>query len=259
MKLTREQIAILNHTSTRTAGGLYCGDSSDMQELIKQGLMISAGKKSFVPDEYFRLTAKGKQELREIADKEARKQKPASKEGEEEICVLCGKQKQYHYRQGFTENYPYYCKPPHISKVQFTPSDNREQVSVDRHKETNNMNKPTEEDKRDGLKAKYNITHVDGSPCDPNAQYFVLRLDYHNDCDKKHVAACRVAAKIYAKEIVTHLPLLSSDLQTMLMTDAPAPVANNELVALEKRVAELEAQVNKIDEYIHESHVPDIN
>ena len=64
MKLNKEQLEIMSHTSSRAAGGLYCGDSSDMQILVENGLMISAGRKSFVPDEYFRITKKGEEVLR---------------------------------------------------------------------------------------------------------------------------------------------------------------------------------------------------
>jgi len=60
MKLTNEQIEILEHTAHRATGGLYCGDSSDMQKLIAAGMMESAGRKSFVPDAYFRMTQKAK-------------------------------------------------------------------------------------------------------------------------------------------------------------------------------------------------------
>ena len=63
MKLNQEQIEILKHTTNRAANGLYCGNSPDMQELVKSGLMVSAGFKSFVPDEYFQITKQGKQEL----------------------------------------------------------------------------------------------------------------------------------------------------------------------------------------------------
>jgi len=64
MELNSEQVAILDHTSSRAARGFYCGDSPDMQKLIEAGLMVSAGRKSFVPDEYFRITAAGYEELR---------------------------------------------------------------------------------------------------------------------------------------------------------------------------------------------------
>lgn len=61
--MNNEQLEILRHTMYHAAGGLYCGDSPDMQELVRLGLMQSAGKKSFVPDEYFRLTKAGVEEL----------------------------------------------------------------------------------------------------------------------------------------------------------------------------------------------------
>ena len=64
MKLSNEQIEILKHTRDRAAGGLYCGDSAAMQQLVAAGLMAPAGRKSFVPDPYFRLTAAGDQALR---------------------------------------------------------------------------------------------------------------------------------------------------------------------------------------------------
>jgi hypothetical protein len=76
--------------------------------------------------------------------------------------------------------------------------------------------KPTPEDIRDGLKPKYQIVHADGTPCDPNAQYFVLRLDYHYECDERHIRACRLAAGVYAAEIADHLPMLSNELESIL-------------------------------------------
>ena len=60
MELKKEHLEILNHTLTRAAGGLYCGSSKEMQELVTTGYMISVGKKSFCPDEYFRITIKGR-------------------------------------------------------------------------------------------------------------------------------------------------------------------------------------------------------
>ena len=61
--LTNSQASILEHTSERAAGGLYCGDSADMQALVSAGLMQEAGRKSFVPDPYFKLTAAGRAAL----------------------------------------------------------------------------------------------------------------------------------------------------------------------------------------------------
>lgn len=64
MIITNSQREILDHTAHRTAGGLYCGDSDDMQELVRLGLMVSVGKKPFVPDEYFKLTGAGRKALK---------------------------------------------------------------------------------------------------------------------------------------------------------------------------------------------------
>ena len=61
---SRRQIEILDHTVHRAAGGLYCGGGPDMDALVAAGMMESAGRKSFVPDEYFRITAKGRSALR---------------------------------------------------------------------------------------------------------------------------------------------------------------------------------------------------
>lgn len=63
MGITNNQRNILDHTAHGAAGGLYCGDSTDMQTLVSLGLMVSMGKKSFVPDEYFALTATGRKTL----------------------------------------------------------------------------------------------------------------------------------------------------------------------------------------------------
>ena len=59
MKLNKEQMEILDHATHRAADGFYCGDSPDMQVLVAAGLMKSAGRKPFVPDEYFSITRKG--------------------------------------------------------------------------------------------------------------------------------------------------------------------------------------------------------
>lgn len=63
-QLTREQREILNHTEHRAAGGYYCGGGKDMEALVDAGLMQSAGRKSFVPEEYFRITSAGRSALR---------------------------------------------------------------------------------------------------------------------------------------------------------------------------------------------------
>jgi hypothetical protein len=59
-----EQWDILYHTQYCAAGGYYCGGGKDMDALVAAGLMESAGRKSFVPDEYFRITGAGRTALR---------------------------------------------------------------------------------------------------------------------------------------------------------------------------------------------------
>ena len=65
-----------------------------------------------------------------------------------------------------------------------------------------------QEDNPDGFHCRYNVTKTDGTPSDPNAMYFVLRLD-GNGKDERHINACRSAAIAYAKAVmdVRHLRL----------------------------------------------------
>lgn len=65
MSLTREQISIMDHVIHHAAGGFYCGTSPDMRELVNLGFMESAGRKSFVPDEYFKITRAGRAALQD--------------------------------------------------------------------------------------------------------------------------------------------------------------------------------------------------
>lgn len=60
------------------------------------------------------------------------------------------------------------------------------------------------------LYGKYIVTKADGSPTDPSAKYFVLRLDTDH--------AARVAVLAYAEEIRFQEPGLASDL-IMLVAD----------------------------------------
>lgn len=61
-----------------------------------------------------------------------------------------------------------------------------------------------------GLINKYVIAKTDGSPVDPNAEYFVLRLD--EGCEPNHRNACRSAIAAYARAIEGYLPQLAKDL-----------------------------------------------
>ena len=65
MILTKEQISVLKHTAKNN---FYCGEDSDVQILCSEGLMEYAGRKSFVPDSYFKLTCKGKDFLNTIGE-----------------------------------------------------------------------------------------------------------------------------------------------------------------------------------------------
>ena len=68
--LTQNQRDILYHTAHRAPGGFYCGGGKDVGVLVAAGLMQSAGFKSFVPDEYFRLTSAGRAALRQSPNAE---------------------------------------------------------------------------------------------------------------------------------------------------------------------------------------------
>lgn len=70
---------------------------------------------------------------------------------------------------------------------------------------------PTKAENPKGLHLRYTIAKRDGSPIDPRAEYFILRLDEYCS-DPKHTAACRAAILTYANEIKDHLPELALDL-----------------------------------------------
>ena len=59
--------------------------------------------------------------------------------------------------------------------------------------------------KEDGWKLKYIIEKVDGSPVDPDAEYFVLRLD-----KDPHA---RVAALAYADSVEKDNPVFATDIR----------------------------------------------
>jgi hypothetical protein len=69
---------------------------------------------------------------------------------------------------------------------------------------------PTKEENPDGLHQRFKIQHIDGQADDPNAEYFVLRLD--SGGEPHHVAASRQALLTYALGIKHHLPKFSDDL-----------------------------------------------
>lgn len=72
-------------------------------------------------------------------------------------------------------------------------------------------NIPTKAENPDGFHQRFRIERLDGRPVDPNAEYFVLRLDAGGR-DTKHINACRAAIGIYADLIASHIPGLAKDL-----------------------------------------------
>ncbi len=63
--ITNSQREIMVHTAERAAYGRFCGDSEDMQVLVRLGFMHPIGKTGFCPDEYFCLTRKGRESMQE--------------------------------------------------------------------------------------------------------------------------------------------------------------------------------------------------
>jgi hypothetical protein len=60
-QLSREQRDILDHTLHRAPQGMYCGGGKEMEALVEMGLMVCVGRKSFVPEPYYRITQKGRE------------------------------------------------------------------------------------------------------------------------------------------------------------------------------------------------------
>lgn len=74
-----------------------------------------------------------------------------------------------------------------------------------------------------GLYTKYVIQKSDGSPVDPEAQYFILRIDKGD-----YVMACRAALAVFARRVRLRNPTLADDIETKLLSkyDTPFPVDN---------------------------------
>lgn len=69
-----------------------------------------------------------------------------------------------------------------------------------------------EHERQQGLYNRYIVQKTSGKPVDPNAEYFVMRLD-DGGKDPKHIAACRTGVLAYAEAIGDHLPKLAKDLK----------------------------------------------
>lgn len=73
--MTNDEFEVLYHTRFRAARGLYCGDPPAMKSLVASGYMVSRGKVSWCPDEYFAITDAGDKAL-----EDERKRRKASAE-----------------------------------------------------------------------------------------------------------------------------------------------------------------------------------
>lgn len=67
--LTSEHVGILSHTLRRAMRQLFCGDSPEMRDLVAAGLMVSRGRVSWCPSEYFTITDLGRDELRKFEER----------------------------------------------------------------------------------------------------------------------------------------------------------------------------------------------
>jgi NTP pyrophosphatase (non-canonical NTP hydrolase) len=70
---------------------------------------------------------------------------------------------------------------------------------------------PTKEQNPRGLHGRYYIEKADGRPVDPDAEYFVLRIDANGNA--AHVKAGRDGLAVYADAIAPTIPELASDLR----------------------------------------------
>ncbi len=70
---------------------------------------------------------------------------------------------------------------------------------------------PTKEENPHGLHQKYILARVDGQDLDPEAEFFILRLDAKGK-NHNHINACRRAVLAYADAIAPTKPGLALDL-----------------------------------------------
>lgn len=101
---------------------------------------------------------------------------------------------------------------------------------------------PTQEQHPNGLHQRYRVSKADGTPCDPQAMYFVLRIDPHGD-DHGHVVACQRAARTYCENAPPHMRQVAADLTMLLDTysEAMAEFERGDYQELDEVVAELVA------------------
>ena len=87
--------------------------------------------------------------------------------------------------------------------------------SYDNNKKECTCSRSHEELRNTGLYNRYVVTKANGNPVDPNAKYFVLRVDKGGKC-KEHVSACREALCTFAHYIRPHNEALCNDILKFL-------------------------------------------
>lgn len=80
-------------------------------------------------------------------------------------------------------------------------------------------------DSKRGLYQRYVVSKSDGTPIDPKAEYFILRLDPFGS-DPWHINAGRAAVLLYAQIIEKILPELAKDLREKYSDNVPMIVDN---------------------------------
>ncbi len=76
----------------------------------------------------------------------------------------------------------------------------------------------SEAESPEGLHMRYIVTKANGDPVDPDAFYFVLRIDSGGD-DRRHLKACHEAALVYCDHIEEFLPDLAKDLRRRVIQE----------------------------------------
>lgn len=74
---------------------------------------------------------------------------------------------------------------------------------------------PEAKDNPNGLHRKYVVSKANGDPINPNAIYFVLRLDGHSE-DVFHFDACRFAAKAYVERVGELYDICKSEIDHLI-------------------------------------------
>ena len=80
---------------------------------------------------------------------------------------------------------------------------------------------PTEAENPEGLHGRYIVTKANGDPVDPDAFYFVLRID-SGGSDPRHLTACHNAIMTYCEHIEDHIPQLANDLRRRVIQERSA-------------------------------------